>query len=887
MKPRKSSRGSKPKPDVSVEAFRLLFHNHPLPMWVYDLETLAFLEVNGAAVEKYGYSKEEFLKLTLKDIRPPEDVPRLIATVASQNGPLQHSAHWRHTLKNGCIIEVEISSHKLQYNERNAALVIVQDITERKRAEDQLRYGQGLLRILIDNLPDAIYAKDRAGRKTLANLADVHNMGLHTEAEVLGKNDFDLFPTDVASAFSADDRTVIETGQPVLNKEEYFIDGEGQKRWLLTSKLPLKDDKGENIGLVGIGRDITDRKNADRRLRLMAQAIASARDCISITDLEDRILFVNEAFQQTYGYAAAELLGRNISVVRSPLSSESISNRILPETKAGGWHGEILNRRKDGLDLPVELWTSIVKDEAGTPVAMVGVARDITGRKTAEENLNQSEKQFRLIAENVADMIAVLDLDGRRIYNSPSYKGLFGDPESLKGTDAFREIHPDDVARIKQVFRQTVQTGIGQRLEYQFLLKDGSVRNIESKGSVIRDRDGKVSQVVVVSRDVTEEKRLAAQFLRSQRMESLGTLAGGIAHDLNNVLAPIMMAIEVLRTKISDPGGQKMLTTIETSAARGADIVRQVLAFGRGVKSDRILLQLKHIAIEAAKIAGETFPKAIAIRTDIPRNLWTVSADPTQMHQVLLNLLVNARDAMPQGGTLTIAAENSTLDENYSHMHPEAKAGAYVSMSITDTGTGIPADIQEKIFEPFFTTKEIGLGTGLGLSTTLAIVKGHEGFITLDSEPGKGTTFRVYIPATGTDSGGAAASEVVDLPMGHGELILIIDDEAAIREITKDTLEAYGYKAITASDGAEGISVFAENKKMIRAVIIDIMMPIMDGTAAILVLKKMDPDVKIIAASGLTAKGQVTPPPASSVEGFLTKPYAAEALLKTLRTVLR
>jgi CheY-like chemotaxis protein len=257
------------------------------------------------------------------------------------------------------------------------------------------------------------------------------------------------------------------------------------------------------------------------------------------------------------------------------------------------------------------------------------------------------------------------------------------------------------------------------------------------------------------------------------------------------------------------------------------------------------------------------------------------------MHQVLLNLMVNARDAMPKGGSLAISAENITLDESYSRMHSEARPGAYVSMAITDTGTGIPADIQEKIFEPFFTTKEIGMGTGLGLSTTLAIVKSHEGFINLRSESGKGTAFRVFIPATGTASGAEAASEVVDLPMGHGELILIIDDEAAIREITKETLEAYGYKALTASDGAEGVAVFAENKKMIRAVIVDIMMPVMDGAAAILVLQQIDPDVKIIAASGLTTKGHVATPPDSKVQGFLTKPYTAEKLLKALKTVLQ
>jgi CheY-like chemotaxis protein len=264
-----------------------------------------------------------------------------------------------------------------------------------------------------------------------------------------------------------------------------------------------------------------------------------------------------------------------------------------------------------------------------------------------------------------------------------------------------------------------------------------------------------------------------------------------------------------------------------------------------------------------------------------------VSADPTQMHQVLLNMLVNARDAMPKGGTLTILAENVDLDENYSRVHLEAVPGVYVSIAITDTGTGIPADIRERIFEPFFTTKEIGMGTGLGLSTTLAIVKSHKGFITLYSELGKGTTFRIYIPATGTASSEAAASEEAVLPRGNGELILVIDDEAAIREITRETLEAYDYKTMTASDGAEGVALFAENKKQIKAVITDIMMPVMDGTAAILALKKISPDVKIIAVSGLTTKGLVGSPSDFNVQAFLTKPTTAESLLKTLAEVLR
>ncbi len=983
-------------------------------MWVYDLETLAFLEVNLAAVEKYGYAREEFLKMTLKDIRPSEDVTRLLDTVAKMRLELQHSGEWRHTLRNGRIIDVEVTTHTLAYHGRKAALVIVQDITARKDAEkailesdirhrslfENMLEGFAYCRMLFENgIPvDFEYLEVNKAFERITGLKDVVGKKV-TEAipgiresnpelfEVYGRvaqtgrpERFEVYLNTLLTWLSISVYTmragyfaVVFTDiterkradEAVKDSEErfrmvfdhvfdgisiYSEDPDPSKRRLidcndryatmagrsreellqLGSTLGLqrtlegaantirlesltsgtayqdsfswirpdgKDNVIEYVGMpiawrgksysIGIDRDITERKRSERELRLMAQTVASAQDCISVTDLEDRFLFVNDAFRRTYGYTTEELLGKDVSIVRPPHKPAATMDQLLHDTLGGGWHGELLNRRKDGSDFPVELWTSVVKDEAGIPVALVGVARNITDRKRAEEHLRESEELFRLIAENVGDMIAVADLDGRRIYNSASYKSILGDPESLKGTDGFQEIHPEDRDRVAQVFRETVRTGVGQRIEYRLIRKDGSVSLIDSKGSVIRDSDGKISRVIVVSRDVTEEKKLAAQFLRAQRMESIGTLAGGIAHDLNNVLTPIMMAIEILRTKLPDPGGQKILNTIEISAKRGSDIVKQVLTFGRGVKGDRILVQLKHVINELVKITGETLPKSIEIKTDIPRDLWTVSADPTQMHQVFLNMLVNARDAMPKGGTLTISAENVTLDENYSRMHLDAKPGAYVFIAITDTGTGIPADIREKIFEPFYTTKEIGMGTGLGLSTTLAIVKSHEGFINLYSEVGKGTTFRIYIPATGTASSAAAASEEADLPMGHGELILVIDDEAAIREITRETLQAYDYEVLTASDGAEGVAVFAENKKTIKAVISDIMMPIMDGTVAIRALQRIDPNVKIIAASGLTTKGQITTPSDANVQAVLTKPYTAEKLLKALAVLLR
>ena len=749
-----------------------------------------------------------------------------------------------------------------------------------------LRESERRFREMLENIKLIALTLDNNGKITFCNDYLLTLTGWSRE-EVINEDWFDKFIPEETASGKDPHFTSLSASPLPAHHESHMLTKEGKLLTIQWNNTMLRDASGQIVGTASIGEDVTERNRAEEKANRLAAIVQSSEDAVIGKTLEGIITSWNKGAETIYGYTEDEVLGENISILVPPGRDDEVPgilDKIRNDKRVDRY--ETLRRGKDGNDIFMSLTVSPIFDIQGKVVAASTIGRDVTERKRAEASRRQSEERFRLIAENVGDMIAVLDLKGSRIYNSPSYTSILGDPESLKGTDGFQEIHPDDVARVKQVFQETVRTGVGQRIEYRFLRKDGSECTIDSKGSVIRDSNGTIASVVVVSRDVTEEKNLAAQFLRAQRMDSIGTLAGGIAHDLNNVLTPIMMSIEVLRSKISDPIGVRILSTIETSARRGADIVRQVLAFGRGVKSDRILVQLKHVVKEVVKIAGGTLPKSIQFKTDIPGNLWTVSADPTQMHQVLLNMLVNARDAMPGGGTLSISAENTTLDENYSHMHFEAKPGAYVCMVITDTGTGIPADIREKIFEPFFTTKEIGMGTGLGLSTTLAIVRSHGGFINLDSEMGIGTTFRIYIPATGSVSGEAAANEEVELPAGNGELILIIDDEAAIREITKETLEAYGYTTMTASDGAEGVAIFAENKKNIKLVITDIMMPVMDGTATIHALKRICPDVKIIAASGFTTKEQLSTPSDSNVQAFLTKPYTAEQLLKALAGAL-
>lgn len=384
--------------------------------------------------------------------------------------------------------------------------------------------------------------------------------------------------------------------------------------------------------------------------------------------------------------------------------------------------------------------------------------------------------------------------------------------------------------------------------------------------------------------EITDLKKLELRFLRAQRMESIGTLAGGIAHDLNNVLAPIMMSLALLKTRFPDPSSHELLSIISASAQHGMDIVRQVLSFARGVEGRHLEVQVRHLILEIESLANETFLKQIEVRTHVPSDLWTVPGDPTQLQQVLLNLCLNARDAMPAGGTLTLSAENLTLDDQRAAMDPGAHSGRYVLIRIHDSGIGMSPEILREIFDPFFTTKEVGQGSGLGLSTSLGIIKSHGGFIQVESEPGRGSCFLIYLPAWA--GAPAAAVPAASMPQGKGELILVIDDDAAVREITRLTLEIFDYQVLLASDGAEAVALYTARGAEIALVLTDMTMPVMDGPATIALLRKLDPEVRIIAVSGLATDDRIARAAELGIRRFLVKPYTAEALLVALRQVL-
>jgi PAS domain S-box-containing protein len=625
-------------------------------------------------------------------------------------------------------------------------------------------------------------------------------------------------------------------------------------------------------------------------------------------------------------------------------------------------------------------------------------------RRRTEAALRENEERFRQITENVVELIALLDLNACRIYANPSYRDLLGEAAVLPGVDAFGEVHPEDRGRARAAFAQVVKTGATQRCEYRLLLPDGSVRQIESHASVLRDTAARIVNVLLVSRDVTarresearlreqaslldrardaiiatdidhriaywnasaerlygwkagevfghrldmlelgydparfavaraqllatgewrgdfrlqtkagetvlvestwslvvendgrprsilyidtdvtERKKLETQLLRAQRMESIGTLAGGVAHDLNNVLTPILLSIELLATKATSEEDRRLIEKTKASATHGAALVQQLLAFARGADAKRTRIDPANALVDLRPLIRQSLPPSIHFALSSPERIWPIQADATQFNQVLINLCINARDAMPQGGKIEVVTQNVTVDDALASVNPGVRSGPFVRISVIDTGTGIPLGIIDKIFDPFFTTKAAGKGTGLGLSMVTGIMKSHGGFVQVDSEPGRGSRFHLYFPAF-PDPVPAVHDDTPAPARGEGESILLIDDEPVVRDTLQLLLQRAGYRVIPAGNAESGLKEFDERIDEIALVITDMMLPDEVGTKVVKALRRRSATIPIIAISGMMGSGHfdellhVQP----TVE-CLAKPLAPSVLLAAVR----
>jgi PAS domain S-box-containing protein len=753
-----------------------------------------------------------------------------------------------------------------------------------ERSVESLRASELRYRRLFETAQDGILILDAdTGQVVDANPFMKDLLG-YSQEEFLGRKLWEIGPFKGAAAskiafaeLQLKDRLRYE-GLPLETKEGKRVEVE------FISNAYLVDQK--RLIQCNI-RDITERKEVEDQLlwktAFFEAQVNSALDGILVVNGEGKKILQNQRMEDLWNIPAqfadeADDRRRLEWVANQVKNPRAFAEKVayLYEHPDEITHDELELKNGKVFDR----YSAPVRGRDGKDYGRIWAFRDITDRK-------KNEARFRRLVNSNAQGVYFWNTKGEISGANDAFLRLLRyTREDLEaGRINWVARTPPEYADLDRHCMEEIATnGDCAAYEKEFIRKDGSRVHIIVGAAAFEDSPKEGVGFVL---DLTERKKLEHQFLRAQRMESIGTLAGGIAHDLNNILAPIMMSIGILKTLTNDAQAADILDTIEASARRGSDIVRQVLSFARGLEGERIEVQPKHLLEDVENIVKNTFPKDIRLQFIISQDTWTLLGDPTQVHQILLNLCVNARDAMPNGGSLTISVENCVLDEHYAAMNLQTKPGRYVRISVTDTGIGMPAELLDKIFEPFFTTKEINKGTGLGLSTVLAIVKSHDGAINVYSEPGKGTIFKVYLPAMESRGDASTADDaVVTLPRGKGETILVVDDEASILAVTGQTLEAFGYRVLTARDGVEAVALYAENKKEIALVLTDMMMPIMDGAGVIRVLMRINPEIKIVAASGLNANVGVTKLLGASVKHFLAKPYTAGTLLKTIRAIL-
>jgi two-component system, cell cycle sensor histidine kinase and response regulator CckA len=738
-------------------------------------------EVNDYLCQMVGYPAEQLIGQSARILYPTQAdfdfVGREKYRQIAAHGIGTVETCWQ--CKNGRIIDVLLSSTPLVPDDLAAGVTFTAlNITERKQTAETLARERNLLRALIDLLPYPVYAKDAAARKTLSNRADLYNIGVTTESEVLGKTDFDLFPQDIAANFYADDQLVLQTGQSVLNREEIIL-VDGQSRWYLTSKVPLRDSSGQVIGLVGVGHDITE-------------------------------------------------------------------------------------------------------------------------RKLAEESLRENENRYRRLLESVTDYIYTVQLDqGRPVSTThgPGCAGVTGyTPEEYAATPYlwYTMVHEDDQAA---VIAQAAQVSAGEMLpplEHRIIHKNGSIRWVRhtavpryNENGQLVAYDGLITNITERKLAEEEKERLQVELVQAQKLEALGRLTGGIAHDFNNMLTAINGFAELAQHRLpEDSPLQEMLGYILDSGQRAANLVRQLLAFSRKQIIEPKIMNLNALITDLNKMLQRIITETIKIETVLSPDLYPIKMDPAQVEQIIVNLVVNARDALPQGGKLTIKTANVILDETYTALHPDTPPGNYILLTISDNGQGISEAILPHIFEPFFTTKKPDKGTGLGLAMVYGIVKQNHGDIEVYSKAGEGTVFKIYLPClTDTTQQSPRPSAATLLPTGS-ETILLAEDDPEVRQLTRQILVEQGYTVLETTDGLEALERAQKYTQPIDLLLTDVVMPGLNGKVLAEKLARTRPNIKILFISGYTDDTIAHHGVLESGIILLQKPFSAADLSYKIRTIL-
>ena len=767
-------------------------------------------------------------------------------------------------------------------------------VNELEAAQGQVRESAERVRQVVDTALDAAITMDATGRISAWNRQAESTFGW-TEAEALGRVLGDLIvPPALRDAHTQGMNRYLNTGASEIfgqRLEMTAICRDGRKIPVELSVNPIM--VGGIRQFSSFLRDISARRKAQEDLEQLAAHLANAQRIGNIGSWE--LDLTSDALH--FSAQALVIFGRSGSDLRA--TRKDFRDSVHPadlerhDRALGGalaakrdyeFEGRII--RPDGTVRWVELRGQATLGAEGTARSIAGTILDITARKESELSVLRSTKQFEEVFENAQAGLLVLDRQGRITLANRRAESLLERPRTqiagliLKDVLIAGSLLPNAEAFPPLVFESEVSPLVPLRSKHE----DGSDFFGEMALRAFETADG--GGVLVEINDTTARELHQRLEFRAQRMESIGTLSGGVAHDLNNSLAPILLCIDLLR--VPRPENASIIDTIERCAKRGAAMVKQLLTFARGSESKREKLVPTKLLDEMAGIARGTFPKNITVTTDFVPDPWAISADATQLHQVLLNLCVNARDAMPSGGTLQIAARNTKIDATFAGNFLDARAGRYLEWIVADTGDGIPPDVIHRIFDPFFTTKGPDKGTGLGLSTVLGIVRSHGGFLRVESVPGQGATFHIYLPASEASAASDAPfSEDGSNLKGNGETILVVDDEPAVREITGEVLRDRNFHVMLAADGTDALLKIADNPGAVRVVITDLNMPHLDGHQFVRALQRMVPDAGVIVASGTLTPKDLRDFKAAGVVTVIEKPFVQSELLRAVQAALR
>jgi PAS domain S-box-containing protein len=980
--------------------------------WIWETDQFGVYTYASPRVKEIlGYEPEEIIGMTPYDIIAPEEAEDVVAFYVQKARRRESFTGYVNTniRKDGTRIVVETSGTPVfdENGKPTGYRGVDRDITERQRAEQALRDSERRLKILFEYAPDAYYLNDFEGKFVDGNRAAEKLIG-YPRIDLIGKSFLELNllspqQLEIAAKNLAENAQGIATGpvELILNRK----DGGQVTVEVTTFPVTIEDQ----FLALGIARDVTERKQAERMLRFTQFSIDKAADAAFWMGPDGQLIYINDAACDVLGYSREELLSMTVHDIDPDFPAAIWPNHWQELKEHGSFTFESHHRTKDGRIFPVEITANFMEFEGeeyncafvhdiserketektleeslallratlestadgmlvvdteghvqtlnrkfiemwdlpesatcedfemrihisqqlrnpdevfkktqylyehpdeesvavielndgrifewyakplrigGTTVGIVENFRDVSERRRAEQLLQESEEKYRALFEESKDSVFISTPEGRFLDINQAGAEMFGysSKEELLEVDIARDLYevPNQRERIK---KELEEKGYVKDYEILYRKKNGSVITVLETVTAVRDSRGKIVAFRGIQRDVTDQRKLEQQFIQAQKMESLGTLAGGIAHDFNNILSGVLGYASFLKSKIGeDHPHYRYINTIERSSKRAAELTAQLLGFARGGKYNVKPLNLNSVAKEVLNIIESTFSKKIEIETHFNNLIPTVSADVSQLQQVIMNLCVNASDAMSDGGTLTIETDIKTLTEDYVKAHPWAEEGIYVCLSIGDTGVGMDEETRKRIYEPFFTTKEEGKGTGLGLSMVYGVVKNHGGYIDVISQPSQGSTFEIYLPICGEREDAEIISDTA--PDGRRELILIVDDEESVRQLAHDVLEAHGYRVLAAADGLEALEMYGRFNGEIRLVILDMTMPRMGGHETFLRMKENNPDIRAMLATGFGPDDKTKEVLRSGFIGLIQKPFLPNTLLSMVRSTL-